>query len=48
MQAEVSLEKLRRTCDPQTLSFSTSEELSPGNAIIGQQRATKTLQYAPG
>ena len=48
MQAEVPVERLRKICDPETLSFSTSEELSPGKAIIGQQRSTKALQFGLG
>ncbi len=48
MLAEVPVERLCKTCDPQTLSFGASDELSPGNAIIGQQRATQALQFGLG
>jgi lon-related putative ATP-dependent protease len=48
MGAEVSVDRLRKICDPQILSFSTSDELSPGKAVIGQQRATRALQFGLG
>jgi len=53
MAHELPVESLRLRCDPQTLPCTTSEELRPGKAIIGQLRATRSLQFgldiqAPG
>jgi hypothetical protein len=48
MAYELPVERLRLCCDPQTLPCATSEELRPGKAIIGQQRATRSLQFGLG
>jgi len=48
MVHEVSVEKLRRVCEPQTLNYSTSEELKATKAIIGQERAARSLQFGLG
>jgi lon-related putative ATP-dependent protease len=48
MRYEVPVERLRLSCDPQTLPCATSEELQPGKTIIGQQRATRSLQFGLG
>ena len=48
MAREVPVENLRLRCDPQGLPYATSEELSSGKAIIGQQRATRALQFGLG
>jgi ATP-dependent Lon protease len=41
---EVPLEQLRWRCDPESLGFSNTEELSPSEAIIGQERALEAIQ----
>jgi len=41
----VSVERLRATWDPQTLDCDTSEELSPLEIIVGQERAVRALQF---
>ncbi len=38
-------EKLRYTCDPDLFTFQTSAELSPTNAIIGQTRALRAIEF---
>ena len=38
-------EALRRTCDPKSLSFATTEDLPPLNNVIGQQRAVKAIAF---
>lgn len=38
-------EALRRTCDPKSFSFATTEELPPLNNVIGQQRAVKSISF---
>ncbi|HMD87786.1 MAG TPA: AAA family ATPase [Anaerolineaceae bacterium] len=48
MANELSVEQLRRICDPQTLNCSSSEELKPIKAIIGQDRAARSLQFGLG
>jgi hypothetical protein len=40
---EVPLAKLRWRCDPESLGFRTTDELSPFEGIIGQERAQKAL-----
>ncbi len=40
---EVPLAKLRWRCDPESLGFCTTDELSPLAGIIGQERAQKAL-----
>ena len=39
MRHEVTIEKLRRICDPQTLNCNISEELLAAKAMTGQERA---------
>ncbi len=48
MSHEVTTEKLRRICDPQTLNCNTSEELKAAKAIIGQERAARSLKFGLG
>jgi predicted ATP-dependent protease len=38
-------EALRRTCDPKSFSFTTTEDLPPLNNVIGQQRAVKAITF---
>lgn len=45
MVKELSPEKLRRICNPKTLSCKTTEELKPLKEIIGQERAVKALRF---
>jgi ATP-dependent Lon protease len=40
---EVPLEKLRWRCDPESLPFETTDELTPLEEIIGQERAQRAL-----
>ena len=46
--AELTVEKLRKSCDPQTLNCDSSAELSGAKAIIGQSRAARSLQFGLG
>ena len=48
MAQELSVEKLRRVCDPQKLGCETSEEVEPLETIIGQQRAVRALEFGLG
>lgn len=41
----VPIERLRRVCEPQTLNFSTTEELGKTKAILGQDRAARSSQF---
>lgn len=41
-------DQLRRKCDPDSLTFETTAELEPTQAIIGQPRATKALEFGMG
>src|SRR5687767_14835594 len=45
MSNTVPIEQLRRRYDPQQFSCETSEELETLEAIIGQERAVKALQF---
>lgn len=38
-------EALRRTCNPKSFSFATTDELPPLNNVIGQQRAVKSISF---
>ena len=40
---EIPLQKLRWRCDPESLPFETTDELTPLEEIIGQERAQKAL-----
>jgi lon-related putative ATP-dependent protease len=42
---EVSPEHLRRTCDPAQFSFESTAELAELSEIIGQERATKAIEF---
>ncbi|MBI4301801.1 MAG: AAA family ATPase [Chloroflexi bacterium] len=48
MPQEVPVESLRKLCDPQTLGFRTSADISPAEGIIGQARALRSLQFGLG
>lgn len=48
MVDEISIEKLRWICNPQTLGCDTSEEMKPLETIIGQERAVKALHFGLG
>ena len=48
MRNEISLERLRKICDPQLLGCQTSEEVKPLETIVGQERAVKALQFGLG
>ncbi len=45
MPSELFPEKLRRECDPKLLSCETTEEISPLEGIIGQERAMRALRF---
>jgi lon-related putative ATP-dependent protease len=45
MVNELSPEKLRRECDPKLMRCETTEEISPLEGIIGQERAVRALQF---
>ena len=45
MHPEVPVERLRKTCDPASLGFKSTEELKPIEGIIGQARAIRALQF---
>ena len=42
---ELSPEELRRTCDPSQFSFKSTAELSELSEIIGQERATRAIDF---
>jgi len=42
---ELSPEELRRTCDPQQFPFKSTAELSELSEIIGQERATRAIDF---
>jgi len=46
--AELRVEQLRRTYDPELLSCSTSEEMQRLETIIGQRRAIRALRFGLG
>jgi lon-related putative ATP-dependent protease len=48
MISELSVEKLRRGCNPQTLGCKSSAEISPLGNIIGQERAVRALKFGLG
>jgi Cdc6-like AAA superfamily ATPase len=48
MVNELPIEKLRRTCDPNSLQCKTTEELAPLQEIIGQERAVRSLRFGLG
>jgi Cdc6-like AAA superfamily ATPase len=42
---ELSHEEVRRECDPRLMECDTTEELSPLDEIIGQDRAIRALRF---
>ena len=42
---ELRPEELRLRCDPSSLGFETTAELSPWEGVIGQERAIKALEF---
>lgn len=48
MVEELSIEKLRRICDPTRMGCQTSEEISASSTIVGQERAVRALQFGLG
>ncbi len=42
---ELRPEELRRTCDPEQFSFQSMSELTELAVIIGQERATKAIDF---
>jgi len=45
---ELPPNKLRKECDPKLMRCETTEELSPLEEIIGQERAVKALRFGLG
>ncbi len=45
MIEELPAERLRRVCDPMVMSCASTEELTPLEEIIGQDRAVKALHF---
>ncbi len=41
----VAAERLRRTCDPSTLPFETTESVEPLSGTVGQERGLNALQF---
>jgi hypothetical protein len=41
----VSLDDLRKTCDPSKLQFERSDQLPPGKQHLGQQRAMDAIRF---
>ena len=48
MIPELSLEKLRRKCDPERMGCSDSSQINTLKTIIGQERAVKALRFGLG
>ena len=48
MTNELPPHKLRKECDPKLMRCETTEELSPLEEIIGQERAVKALRFGLG
>jgi lon-related putative ATP-dependent protease len=48
MIEELTTEKLRRVCDPQSIGCGSSEEISTLGNIIGQERAVRALKFGLG
>ena len=42
---ELDSDALRRTCDPGTLGFASTEEVAPTDGIIGQARAAEAISF---
>lgn len=48
MIAELSVEKLRKRCNPQGLGCASSDEVGSLQAIVGQERAVRALRFGLG
>ncbi len=48
MVKELSIESLRKKCDPNTIKCKTTQELVPLSEIIGQERAVRALRFGLG
>ncbi len=48
MAHELPVEKLRRICDPEALECNTTDDFKAAKAIIGQDRAARSLQFGLG
>jgi len=48
MARELSVEDLRRVCEPEVLRCNTTDDLKATKAIIGQDRAARSLQFGLG
>ncbi len=48
MITELSADRLRKRCDPETLAFGTTAEVEPTAGIIGQTRAVESLRFGLG
>lgn len=48
MAKELTVDKLRRVCDPEVLGCESTEEMEPLETIIGQERAVKALEFGLG
>src|SRR5574341_1050715 len=48
MIPELTVEKLRKKCDTQSLGCVSSAEVGPLQAIIGQERAVRALRFGLG
>jgi predicted ATP-dependent protease len=45
---QLTPEQVRKTCDPNEFGCSTSEEMEPARAVIGQTRAVRALTFGLG
>ncbi len=45
---EVSVEELRRECDPSTFKFTSTQEVEPLQGTIGQERAVESIEFGLG
>ena len=48
MDIEIPFKKLRRTCNPEEMGCETSADIGSLGAIIGQERAVKSLRFGLG
>jgi lon-related putative ATP-dependent protease len=48
MITKLSVEQLRKECDPDLMSCKTTKELAPLEEIIGQERAVRALKFGLG
>ncbi len=45
---ELTVEQLRRSCDPRQLGFETTETVGPLDQVVGQDRALRALSFGLG